>query len=168
MSPCSIVVAWQPCCDDKPLTLWSCGRLQKSVSIWPRVNHVSYLFPKSQQIFTSKWQILPDLCAERAIIRYNLLAVISNRKDNKLVILLPRPGCFFLLAPTSTYNCFILHLSISFHFSVADLHLFFFTAHSHPVFPLSLLASTSLAKYLGNEDFLSHRKRFLCFFFTTH
>lgn len=53
--------------------------------------------------FTSKWQILPDLCAERVVIRYNLPVVVSNYEDNKLVILLPRPGCFvFFLAPTST------------------------------------------------------------------
>lgn len=95
LSPCS-VVAWQPGCDDKSFTLWFYGRLQKSVSIWPRVHHASHLFFKSQQnLFSTKQQVLPDLFAEWAVIRYNLLAVISNHEDNKLVILLPRPGCFF-------------------------------------------------------------------------
>lgn len=56
----------------------------------------SHLFSKSQQnVFSTKQQVLPDLCAEWAVIRYNLLAVILNHEDNKLVILLPRAGCFF-------------------------------------------------------------------------
>lgn len=94
VSPCS-VVAWQPGCDDKSFTLWFYGRLRKSVSIWPRVHHASHLFSKSQQnVFSTKQ---PDLCAEWAVIQYNLLAVILNQEDNKLVILLPRAGCFFFL-----------------------------------------------------------------------
>lgn len=162
VSPCSDVVAWQPWWQVFHTLVWS-------VSIWPRVNRTSYLFHKSPPIFASKQQILPDLCLERVIIWYNLLAGFSAWEDNKLVILLLRPGWgfFFLQLSLTTVFSSLLHPSISLHFSVADLHLFFFTLLSHLLSPLSLSALTSLAKYLGNEYFLSHRKGFSCFFSLT-
>lgn len=161
VSPCS-VVAWQPGCDDKSFTLWFYGRLQKSVSIWPRVNHASRLFFKFQQIFfffTSKWQILPDLCAEQAVIRYNLPAVVSNYEDNKLVILFPRPGCFFFFSHQLPLRTVLSSPFTSLYF----LSLFCCWLAPFPCcwlsspLSFSLSALTSSAKYLSNEYFLTGR-----------
>lgn len=137
VSPCSDVVAWQPWWQ----VLHTCGRLQKSVSIWLRGNRTSYLFSKSHQIFASKQQILPHLCIERAIIRYNLTAriLLSSSQGQK--------GLFFFA--TFTYNCFILspHIPLFLH-SFLLLTCTFFTLLSHPYSPLFLPALTLLTKYL--------------------
>lgn len=136
LSPCS-VVAWQPGCDDKSFTLWFYGRLQKSVSIWPRVHHASHLFFKSQQnVFSTKQQVLADLFAEWAVIRYNLLAVISNHEDNKLV------GMFFLFAPTSTYNCFIFspYITLFLYTFLLLTCTFCFRVDSHLVSPVVIIS----------------------------
>lgn len=113
VSPCSDVVAWQPWWQ----VLHTCGRLQKSVSIWLRGNRTSYLFSKSHQIFASKQQILPHLCFERAIIRYNLTAriLLSSTQGQNVFF-------FFHL---QLFYPFSSHPSISSPFSVADLYLFY-------------------------------------------
>lgn len=162
LSPCSDVVAWQPWWQvlHTPV-LWQITEICVDLASW--LAH--FTFQISADFFASRRQILPDLCIERALIQCNLLSVTSDCDDNKLVIF-PRPRCFFFLLGTSIYNCFILSpyilLSLLFYFFrpfrcwLAP----FFALLSHPFFPLSLSVLTSLAKYLGNEYFLSHRKRF--------
>ena len=139
VNPCNDVVAWQPWW--QVLYTGFVADYSNSVSIWPRGNCTSYLLSNSQQMFASHQQIWPDLCIEWTLIQYNLLTVIWECEDNKLVILLPRPGCSF-----SSHN---LHLQLFYSLFTS---LCFFTLFCCWLAPFFLL----LFPLIPSPPFLFH------------